>query len=84
MVIRVIGPTCVLSFPVQLSNDSEKDLIDTKAIRGNAKSRVFHVSECEYYRSKNCSIEFKNIQIALDAGFEPCRFCKDHMDLPQS
>jgi lipopolysaccharide export system permease protein len=61
--------------------DSEEDSIDTTTIRGNAKSRVFHVSECEYYTSKNCSIEFKNIKIALDAGFEPCRFCKSHMDL---
>lgn len=58
------------------------EIVTTNAIRGNAKSRVFHVSECEYYRSKNCSIEFKNIQVALDAGFEPCRFCKDYMDLP--
>lgn len=62
--------------------EHEDDFVDTNTIRGNAKSRVFHVSECEYYKSKNCSIEFKNIQIALDAGFEPCRFCKNHMDLP--
>lgn len=62
--------------------EQQEDFVDTKIIRGNAKSRVFHVSECEYYRSKNCSIEFKNIQVALDAGFEPCRFCKDHMELP--
>jgi lipopolysaccharide export system permease protein len=62
--------------------EQQEDYVDTKIIRGNAKSRVFHVSECEYYRSKNCSIEFKNIQVALDAGFEPCRFCKDHMELP--
>lgn len=60
-------------------SDSTSDLT---IIRGNAKSRVFHVHQCEYYRSKNCSIEFKNIEIALEAGFEPCRFCKDHMDLP--
>lgn len=56
--------------------------VDLTTIRGNAKSRVFHVAQCEYYNSKNCSIEFKNIEVALEAGFEPCRFCKDHMDLP--
>lgn len=61
--------------------EQEEKFVNTNTIRGNAKSRVFHVSECEYYRSKNCSIEFKNIQVALDAGFEPCRFCKNHMDL---
>lgn len=58
------------------------EIKDNSAIRGNAKSRVFHVSECEYYQNKNCSIEFKNIQIALDADFEPCKFCKKYMDLP--
>lgn len=52
-------------------------------IKGNAKSRVFHVPECEYYSSKNCSIEFKDIEVALDAGFEPCRFCKHLMKLPE-
>jgi len=67
---------------ITLDSDNAENIIDSTAIRGNAKSRVFHVSECEYYTSKNCSIEFKNIQIALDAGFEPCRFCKDHMNLP--
>lgn len=46
-------------------------------IRGNAKSRVFHVPSCEYYTCRNCTIEFKNVQIALDSGFEPCRFCQD-------
>lgn len=60
---------------------SEEKIEDMHAIRGNAKSRVFHVAGCRYCRNENCSIEFKNIQVALDAGFEPCRFCKDHMDL---
>jgi len=48
-----------------------------KAIRGNAKSRVFHVPACEYYDCRNCTLEFKNIEVALEAGFEPCQFCKD-------
>jgi lipopolysaccharide export system permease protein len=47
------------------------------AIKGNAKSRVFHVPSCEYYNCKNCTLYFKNIDVAIDAGFEPCRFCKD-------
>jgi lipopolysaccharide export system permease protein len=47
------------------------------AIKGNAKSRVFHVPSCEYYNCKNCTLSFKDIDVALDAGFEPCRFCED-------
>jgi len=48
-------------------------------LRGNVKSRVFHFSECDHYYCKNCSIEFKNVEIALQAGFEPCRFCRNIM-----
>ncbi len=50
------------------------------AIKGNAKSRVFHVPSCEFYNCKNCTIIFKNIDIAIDSGFEPCRFCEDHIE----
>jgi len=49
-------------------------------ITGNAKSRVFHLPTCDYYHCKNCTIEFKNIAVALEAGFEPCRFCKKLID----
>lgn len=50
-----------------------------KKLRGNVKSRVFHFSECDHFNCKNCSIEFKNVEIALQAGFEPCRFCRGLM-----
>lgn len=62
-----------------VSQDSfdKESLGRRKRIRGNARSRVFHVPLCEYYDCRNCTIEFKNVRVALDAGFEPCRFCKD-------
>jgi methylphosphotriester-DNA--protein-cysteine methyltransferase len=47
------------------------------AIKGNARSRVFHVPSCEYYNCKNCTLSFKDIDVAIDAGFEPCQFCED-------
>jgi len=50
------------------------------SISGNAKSRVFHLPACEYFHCRNCTIEFKNIEVALEAGFEPCRFCKNLID----
>lgn len=62
------------------SLDTEFDQTDKHLIQGNAKSRVFHVPECEYYNCRNCTIKFKDIEVALDAGFEPCRFCKNHID----
>jgi hypothetical protein len=49
-------------------------------IKGNSKNREFHLPTCEYYDCKNCTLEFKNIQVARDAGFEPCIICKDLID----
>jgi len=45
-------------------------------LRGNVKSRVFHFSICDHYHCKNCSIEFKSVEVATQAGFSPCRFCR--------
>lgn len=53
-------------------------------LRGNVKSRVFHFPECDYYYCKNCSIEFKDVKVAQQAGFEPCRFCQTLMPAPDT
>ncbi len=67
--------------PDTASSDADLDSpFPQTTIKGNAKSRVFHLPVCEYYDCKNCTIEFKNIDIALESGFEPCRFCKNHID----
>jgi len=60
------------------TGNSNTLLPDKSAIRGNVKSRVFHLPGCEFYDCKNCTIEFKNTHIAIDSGFESCRFCKDN------
>lgn len=49
-------------------------------IRGNPKSRVFHVPACEYYNCKNCTLEFHDVEVALESGFEPCQFCAELLD----
>jgi len=60
--------------------EQNEPILPKKAkLRGNVKSRVFHFPECDYYYCKNCSIEFKDVRVALQAGFEPCRFCKTLM-----
>ncbi len=45
-------------------------------IHANSLSMVFHLPGCEYYGCENCTIEFKDIEVAEKAGFKPCRFCK--------
>lgn len=54
--------------------DSEADRI--KILRGNARTRIFHFPECDYYYSQDCSVEFKDSTVATNAGFDPCFFCK--------
>ncbi len=51
-----------------------------KHLHGNVSSRVFHFPECDHYYCKNCTIEFKNVEVAIQAGFEPCRFCKNFIN----
>ena len=64
--------------PDEETGKSNTLLPEKPTIRGNVRSRVFHLPGCEFYDCKNCTIEFKNIHIAIDSGFEYCRFCKDN------
>jgi lipopolysaccharide export system permease protein len=45
-------------------------------IHANSLSMVFHLPGCEHYHCENCTIEFKDVDVAEKAGFTPCRFCK--------
>ena len=43
-------------------------------------SGLFHFSECKDYTNKHCSLEFKNVEVALESGFQPCDFCRPLVD----
>jgi len=45
-------------------------------VHANSHSMIFHLPGCEFYDCLNCNIEFKDAEVALRAGFAPCRFCK--------
>ena len=70
------------SYDTKEDKDKTSEIVSVKKtkLRGNIKSRVFHFPECDHYYCKNCSIEFKNVDIALQAGFEPCRFCRNLLE----
>jgi lipopolysaccharide export system permease protein len=57
------------------------ELMPGTAIKGNAKSMVFHVPTCENYNCIHCTLEFKDIHVAREAGFEPCQICKELIDI---
>ena len=70
-----------LKSPAAKVSEGKDDAISNnhkdKNLHGNVSSRIFHFSECDHYYCKNCTIEFKNVEVAIQAGFEPCRFCKN-------
>ena len=51
-----------------------------RPLRGDAKNRIFHFAECSDYTCRQCSLEFKNVEVALDSGFEPCEFCRTRVE----
>lgn len=44
--------------------------------KGNIKSHKFHRPECRYYDCKNCTVEFSSRELAIKAGYIPCKICK--------
>ncbi len=49
-------------------------------LRGDAKKRVFHLPGCENYHCRHCTLEFKDVHVAREAGFAPCEICRDRID----
>jgi len=45
-------------------------------IHADSHHKTFHLPGCEQYNCAGCSIEFNSVQVAQEAGFVPCRFCK--------
>lgn len=45
-------------------------------VHGDVESMVCHVPGCDLYSCRHCTIEFKDMEIALQAGFTPCDSCK--------
>ena len=52
------------------------DYLTEGTIHGNVNSHVFHLPGCDHYYCKNCTIEFKNVELAIKSGFEPCSACR--------
>ncbi len=59
--------------------EDDSGVIQQKKLRGDVRNRVFHFPECDSYYCKNCSIEFKDVNVAMQAGFDPCEFCRSRM-----
>ncbi|MCP4342429.1 MAG: LPS export ABC transporter permease LptF [Desulfobulbaceae bacterium] len=63
------------------ANETVETLANVQTtIRANSHSMEFHLPSCENYSCADCTLEFKNIDVALKAGFEPCEVCKEHLE----
>jgi micrococcal nuclease len=63
-------------YPVTAPGSSlSKSLAKAELFHGNINSHKFHGPDCRYFRCKACTKIFSSRQIALDAGYSPCRLC---------
>ena len=46
-------------------------------IHADSASGLYHLPGCEQYDCPQCRIEFKDVQVAREAGFKPCPFCRN-------
>ncbi len=56
------------------------DHLTAGTVHGNVKSMVCHVPGCASYYCPDCTIEFKNMTIARQAGFTPCPDCQSLLE----
>jgi lipopolysaccharide export system permease protein len=49
-------------------------------IHANAEGRVFHLPGCEEYECEFCTIKFKDVRVAREAGFRPCSYCESRLE----
>lgn len=65
---------------LQVNIQAIPEEIGARPLSGDARRRIFHFSECKDYACQHCSLEFKNVEVALEAGFMPCDFCRTLVD----
>lgn len=50
------------------------------AVKGNPKSRIYHLPACKHFHAKGCTAEFKSEADAVKAGYTPCKQCAGKKD----
>ncbi len=49
-------------------------------IHADSVNRIYHRPGCVHYDCELCTIKFKDARVAEEAGFKPCRICKNIPD----
>jgi hypothetical protein len=53
-------------------------------LHGDIRNRIFHLAGCKDYHDRHCTLDFRDIEVAMDAGFRPCEFCRERIELAQN
>jgi methylphosphotriester-DNA--protein-cysteine methyltransferase len=48
---------------------------DGPVVKGNPKSKVYHLPACRHYNAKSSTVEFKSAAEAEKAGYKACKMC---------
>ena len=59
-----------------IENITDKPADDIPGLLGNTGTHVFHNPDCQYSKSKKCTIVFSTREEALLKGYKPCGTCK--------
>lgn len=72
------GDVPILEPPGRNARPAIQPLLGTRSdtrVRGNVRSRVFHVPGCRNYTCRNCTAEFASPEEAVSAGYRPAGDC---------
>jgi lipopolysaccharide export system permease protein len=70
--------------PTRKKVDTIPEIKQSSKVRANVSLFQFHLEQCSEYRSDQCTIEFSNADVAIDAGYTPCDYCKKLLDQASS
>jgi len=68
--------TDIDSYHKSLRREQESSSVQKIVYRGNSESKVFHIPDCRYYDSPNCTVTFTTRSEAVEEGYAPCEVCK--------
>lgn len=75
---------CFLPGGKQVQAEIETEMSRSSTVRANVGLFQFHLERCSEYRSDQCTIEFSSADLAIDAGYTPCDYCKKLLDQDSS
>ncbi|XOF34240.1 MAG: LPS export ABC transporter permease LptF [Candidatus Electrothrix sp. YB6] len=65
----------------KMTDRQEEPAREGMLVHADAGSRVFHLPGCRDYHGEHCSLQFRSIFVAREAGFEACPYCEQQIQM---